>query len=116
TPPGVLALEVTESVYVDDSPRALVVLDDLKQLGVAIALDDFGTGYSSLSYLRNFPIDIVKIDRQFIADVGQDPVSDAIVESVINLTHALGRVVVAEGVETAQQHDRLSALDCDSCQ
>jgi EAL domain-containing protein (putative c-di-GMP-specific phosphodiesterase class I) len=116
TDPTLVTLEVTESVFVQDSDRALVVLNELKHLGVRLALDDFGTGYSSLNYLHRFPIDIVKIDQSFVADLDDDPVSLAIVASVIELAHMLGMTVVAEGVETAAQHDRLASLACDACQ
>jgi diguanylate cyclase (GGDEF)-like protein len=116
TDPRAVTLEVTESVFVQDSERALVVLNELKRIGVKLALDDFGTGYSSLTYLRQFPIDILKIDQTFVADLGDDPASHAIVASVIELAHMLGMTVVAEGVETARQHDRLAVLGCDSCQ
>jgi diguanylate cyclase (GGDEF)-like protein len=116
TDPAVVTLEVTESVFVQDSERALVVLNELKRIGVKLALDDFGTGYSSLTYLRQFPIDILKIDQTFVADLGNDPASHAIIASVVELAHMLGMTVVAEGVETARQHDRLASLGCDSCQ
>jgi len=116
TDPRLLTLEVTESVFVQDSERALVVLNELKRLGVRLALDDFGTGYSSLNYLHRFPIDIVKIDQTFVADLGHDPASHAIVASVVELAHMLGMSVVAEGVETAEQHERLATLACDACQ
>ena len=114
--PGLLTLEMTESVYVEDGERALVVLEDLKRIGVRLALDDFGTGYSSLSYLQRFPIDAVKIDRGYTAKLGQDPASGVIVAAVIDLAHALGKAVIAEGVETQDQHGRLSSLGCDFCQ
>ncbi len=81
-----------------------------------LALDDFGTGYSSLNYLKRFPIDIVKIDQGFVADLEGDPASHAIVFSVVELAHRLGMTVVAEGVETAAQHDQLLELGCDYCQ
>ncbi|HEY5013190.1 MAG TPA: EAL domain-containing protein [Acidimicrobiia bacterium] len=116
TDPRLVTLEVTESVFVRDSERALVVLAELKRLGVTLALDDFGTGYSSLNYLQQFPIDVVKIDQSFVADLGIDPASHAIVASVVELAHMLGMSVVAEGVEYARQHDRLASLGCDSCQ
>nr|MDP9337134.1 bifunctional diguanylate cyclase/phosphodiesterase [Actinomycetota bacterium] len=116
TEPELVTLEMTESVFVQDSERALVVLNELKHLGVALALDDFGTGYSSLNYLKRFPIDIVKIDRGFVADMEYDGASQAIVFAVIELAHALGLTVVAEGVETAAQHAQLASLGCDSCQ
>ncbi|MFZ1997144.1 MAG: EAL domain-containing protein, partial [Solirubrobacteraceae bacterium] len=76
--PGLLTLEVTESVFVRDGERALLILNDLKDLGVSLALDDFGTGYSSLGYLRRFPVDTVKVDREFIANLGHDPPSHII--------------------------------------
>jgi EAL domain-containing protein (putative c-di-GMP-specific phosphodiesterase class I) len=116
TDPGLLTLEMTESVFVQDSQRALVVLNELKHLGVKLALDDFGTGYSSLNYLKQFPIDIVKIDKGFVADLDEDRASHAIVFAVIELAHRLGMSVVAEGVETAEQHGRLASLSCDHCQ
>ena len=116
TDPQLVTLEVTESVFVEDSQRALVVLDELKHIGVKLALDDFGTGYSSLTYLKRFPIDIVKIDQGFVADLEGDPASHAIVYSVIELAHRLGKTVVAEGVETPEQHQQLLELGCDSCQ
>jgi len=97
TDPGLVSLEVTESVFVQDSERAFVILSELKHIGVRLALDDFGTGYSSLNYLKRFPI-------------------DAIVFAVVELAHMLGMTVVAEGVETAAQHERLASLGCDSCQ
>jgi diguanylate cyclase (GGDEF)-like protein len=116
TDPQLVTLEVTESVFVQDRARAVVVLNELKEIGVKIALDDFGTGYSSLNYLKRFPIDIVKIDREFIADLARDEASQSIVLKVIELAHLLGMTVVAEGVETVEQHERLAALGCDFCQ
>jgi EAL domain-containing protein (putative c-di-GMP-specific phosphodiesterase class I) len=116
TPPEDVTLELTESAFIKDGQRALIVLTDLKELGVSIALDDFGTGYSSLSLLSRFPVDIVKIDRSFIANVVEDPASHAIVSAVIDLSHNLGMTVTAEGVETAEQHEELITLGCDCCQ
>jgi diguanylate cyclase (GGDEF)-like protein len=114
--PGLLTLEMTESVFIQDAERALVVLNELKCLGVLLALDDFGTGYSSLSYLKRFPFDIVKIDQGFIFDMGHDPSSLAIVSAIIDLAHTLGLQVVAEGVETIIQCSDLASLGCDVCQ
>jgi diguanylate cyclase (GGDEF)-like protein len=111
-----LCLEVTESAFVEDSKRALAVLTHLKQLGVRVALDDFGTGYSSLSYLREFPVDIIKIDQSFIADLSEDTSSHAIVAKTIELAHLLELVVVCEGVETMEQYHHVSALRSDLCQ
>jgi EAL domain-containing protein (putative c-di-GMP-specific phosphodiesterase class I) len=116
TDPKLVTLEMTESVFVQDSERALIVLNELKHLGVKLALDDFGTGYSSLNYLKRFPIDIVKIDQSFVADLERDKASKAIVTAVIQLAHRLNMTVIAEGVETAEQHVLLASLDCDQCQ
>ena len=111
-----LTLEITEGVFVRDSEHALLVLNDLKDLGVQIALDDFGTEYSSLSYLNQFPVDIVKIDRSFTANLGHNRVSTIISTAVVELAHALGMTVVAEGIETLDQHLRIAALGCDAGQ
>lgn len=116
TDPGCMTLEVTESVLVADEERALSVIRGLKRLGVMLALDDFGTGQSSLTHLKRFPVDMVKIDRTFIADVQNNPASWLIVKAVVDLAHGLGMTVVAEGVETFQQRDEVFALDCDSSQ
>jgi len=110
TPPGRLTLEITEVVFVQDPRRALVVLTDLKELGVLLALDDFGTGYSSLSYLKQFPVDILKIDRTFTADFIHDQTSHAMVTKIIELAHMLDLSVVTEGVETAAQCAAASLL------
>ena len=116
TDPELVTLEVTESVFLRDSERALLALRDLKQIGVMLALDDFGTGYSSLSYLKRFPVDVVKIDRVFISDLDYNPDSRLIVNAVVALAHGLCMSVVAEGVESAEQYKEVAALDCDSCQ
>ncbi len=114
--PALLTLEVTETVFLRDRERALTVLRDIKQLGVLLALDDFGTGYSSLSYLMAYPVDIIKIDRAFIARLGHDPASNTIVTAVIQVAHDRGMRVVAEGVETPEQRAQLAQLGCDFCQ
>ena len=116
TEPALLTLEVTESVLINDSARALLVLGDLKGLGVNLSLDDFGTGYSSLNYLDQFPADVLKIDQTFIGRLNQGPSSQAIVASIVSLSRTLGMTVVAEGVETLEQHEFLSEIDCDACQ
>ena len=116
TDPARMILEVTESVLVADEARALSVIRGLKRLGVMVALDDFGTGQSSLTHLKKFPVDIVKIDRSFIADIRNSSASRLIVETVVDLTHRLGMTVVAEGVETIRQHDEVFALGCDLSQ
>ncbi len=111
-----LVLEITESVFVTDGERALMVLNDLKALGVKLALDDFGTGFSSLSYLLRFPVDMVKIDKIFIAGLGRDRTNEAVVAAIVRLAHDIGSTVVAEGVETSDQHRRLAQLGVDFCQ
>jgi diguanylate cyclase (GGDEF)-like protein len=116
TDPSLLTLEVTETVFIRDRARALIVLDELKAAGVKLALDDFGTGYSSLSYLRTLPIDVLKIDRSFIADLDHKPADDATLIAIIQLAHGLGMTVVSEGVETAEQHQQLTTLGSDCCQ
>ncbi|MEA3056471.1 MAG: hypothetical protein QOD30_1903, partial [Actinomycetota bacterium] len=111
-----LQVEVTERVLMEASNSAMSGLKVLRAAGVRVGLDDFGTGYSSLSYLRMFPLDFVKIDRTFIAELSRNGTGAAIVASVIGLGHALGMAVVAEGVETASQADQLVALGCDRAQ
>ena len=99
-----------------DLERAINTLQALRSLGVRIALDDFGTGYSSLSYLCRLPLDIVKVDRSFVLGLGEDPRSNAIVRSVLELGQSLGLVVVVEGVESEQQLSLLRALACQHAQ
>jgi diguanylate cyclase (GGDEF)-like protein len=114
--PGNLVLEVTESIFMEDINRATTVLADLKALGIRIALDDFGTGYSSLSCLRRLPVDIVKIDQGFVAEIGCTADGIVIVAAITNLAHALGLSVTAEGVETQRQRDEVLSLGCESAQ
>jgi diguanylate cyclase (GGDEF)-like protein/PAS domain S-box-containing protein len=114
--PAHLTLEITESALMNDAVTALGVLRALKDLGVTLAIDDFGTGYSSLSYLRRFPLDIVKIDKSFVDELGAAPEGSEIVAAVINLAHALGLQVVAEGVESERQLEVLRRLRCDFAQ
>jgi predicted signal transduction protein with EAL and GGDEF domain len=104
-----LVIEVTESTLMDD-PAAPAVLNALRLMGVRLALDDFGTGYSSLTYLRRFTVDSIKIDRSFVAGLGRDPDDDAIVASIVSLAGAVGKLVVAEGVETIGQLQALREL------
>ncbi|MDB5693609.1 MAG: hypothetical protein JWO81_2672, partial [Alphaproteobacteria bacterium] len=93
--------------------RALKILN---AEGIAIALDDFGTGYASLSHLKQFPVDIVKIDRSFVCGLENDPGDAAIVDAVTNLGRRLGKTIVAEGIETPRQHALLQAVGCDQGQ
>jgi diguanylate cyclase (GGDEF)-like protein/PAS domain S-box-containing protein len=108
--PSCLILEVTESALIDDTEGTASTIQRLKDLGVRIALDDFGTGYSSLSHLRRFPIDVLKIDRSFVAALGQAGDDAALVKSVLRLGQTLRLEVVAEGVETDEQLKRLVAM------
>jgi diguanylate cyclase (GGDEF)-like protein len=114
--PKRLELEITETVMLDDTDAILVILHRLRNLGVGIAMDDFGTGYSSLSYLRRFPFSKVKIDRSFIAELGNGSDSNAIVTAVIDLCETLGMTTLAEGVETEQQMQQLRAANCSEAQ
>jgi diguanylate cyclase (GGDEF)-like protein len=114
--PSRLELEITEGVLIGDFARAVAILRRLKALGVRIAMDDFGTGYSSLSYLQSFPFDKIKIDRSFIANVGNSHQSEAIVRAVIGLARGLSVPVVAEGVETNEQLEFLSQESCGEIQ
>jgi diguanylate cyclase (GGDEF)-like protein len=111
-PGSSFGFEITESVLMDEADVTVETLRRLKDLGVHLAIDDFGTGYSSLSYLQSFPVDTVKIDRSFVQRIGDDGANDVIVSAVISLAEALGLDTVAEGVETAEQLDRLRALNC----
>jgi diguanylate cyclase (GGDEF)-like protein len=112
--PALLTLELTEGIIVRDVAFTANQLDGLRALGVRISLDDFGTGYSSLSYLATLPVDAVKLDRSFL---NRDSEHDsAIVQSVVALAHGIGMRVVAEGVETLLQRDRLKGLNCDELQ
>jgi diguanylate cyclase (GGDEF)-like protein len=114
--PHELCLEITENVLIDDVPGALAAFDGLKRVGVQLALDDFGTGYSSLSYLKRFPVDLVKIDRTFVAGIPSEPLDEAIVTAVIGLAHGIGMTVVAEGVEEPGQRQTITRLGCDLAQ
>jgi diguanylate cyclase (GGDEF)-like protein/PAS domain S-box-containing protein len=112
-PPAGLGLEITETVLMEQGDRPLEVLGLVRALGVSVILDDFGTGYSSLGYLQRLPIDTVKLDRSFIADLTEDgDESAAIVQAVVTMAHALELTVVGEGVETPDQADRLRRLGC----
>jgi EAL domain-containing protein (putative c-di-GMP-specific phosphodiesterase class I) len=114
--PGALELEFTESVVMENADRTITTLQSLKKMGIQLSIDDFGTGYSSLSYLKHFPIDRIKIDRSFVADVNRSKDDAAIVEAIISMAHSLKLKVVAEGVEDSDQLYFLKARDCDEVQ
>jgi diguanylate cyclase (GGDEF)-like protein len=111
-----LELEITESIAMQNADFTIVILRDLKEMGVRIAMDDFGTGYSSLSYLRKFPIDSLKIDQSFVRDLSSDASDAAIANAVIVLAHSLKLQVVAEGVESKEQEEFLQSHQCDRLQ
>lgn len=111
-----LEVEITESVAMQNADYAIVILRDLKEMGVQIVMDDFGTGYSSLSYLKKFPVHVLKIDQSFIRDLIRDPNDAAIANAIIVLAHSLKMLVVAEGVETPEQESFLREHQCDRFQ
>ena len=114
--PGSLVLELTESMIIRDDAQVLATLEEFKRLGARIAIDDYGTGFSGLAYLRKFPFDILKIDQSFVRDLAPPESDTTIVDSIVALTHSLGRVVVAEGVEVPEQLAALRAMGCDIAQ
>lgn len=114
--PSRLLLEITETTLMTDLETNLRVLHQLAALGLRIAVDDFGTGYSSLAQLTRLPVDVLKIDREFVNSVGERSESRTVVRAIIGLGHALGLKIVAEGVETAAQQLELSAYGCDFIQ
>ena len=114
--PAYLELEVTESLWLQDTDTVFDQLTRLRALGISIALDDFGTGYSSLSYLWKFPFDTVKIDRSFVTEMTLDPIAGAIIKTIVALGKTLDLVVTAEGVETPEQMQALREVGCDQAQ
>jgi EAL domain-containing protein (putative c-di-GMP-specific phosphodiesterase class I) len=113
-PPEMLEIELTESVFADDDAHQS--LRRLAALGVRLALDDFGTGYSSLGYLRQHPVQVIKIDRSFIDELPHSFTAATLAETIIAMAHALGKQVVAEGVETLEQLEFLRERRCDIAQ
>jgi len=114
--PNCLELELTESLIMEDAEAAIVVLNEIKALGVQFSIDDFGTGYSSLSYLKRFPIDRIKIDQSFVRNITTDPEDAAVSQAIISLSHSLNMKTVAEGVETIEQQEFLRSRQCDEIQ
>ncbi len=111
--PSSLCLEITEGIVMQDEEAALRTLRALEGLGVVISMDDFGSSQSSLGALKRFPLDILKVDRSFVAGLGEEPEDSAIVNAVINMAHALGLLTVADGVETRTQLEQLKEVGCD---
>jgi diguanylate cyclase (GGDEF)-like protein/PAS domain S-box-containing protein len=114
--PQNLELEITETVVMEDARATLAILQTLKSLGVGLAIDDFGTGYSSLAYLKRFSVDTLKIDRLFVAGLGESTEDEVLVAAMIELAHSLGLTAVQEGVETVEQLQRLLEMGCDIAQ
>ena len=114
--PDLLCLEMTESILMERDDEAIAMLTDLRGDGVHLAIDDFGTGYSSLGALRRLPVDLLKIDRSFVASLPDDDDAGTIAWAVVRLGHTLGMPVLAEGVETAEQHEALKRFGCDQAQ
>jgi len=115
-PPACLELELTESILMREVNEAMVILDSLKNLGLSIAVDDFGTGYSSLNYLKQFPIDVLKIDRTFVDGLPEGEQDAQIARAIIAMAHSLNLAVIAEGVETHEQLEFLREHGCDEVQ
>mgnify|MGYP000559903350 CR=1 FL=1 len=115
-PPACLELELTESILMREVSEAMLILDGLKRLGLSIAVDDFGTGYSSLNYLKQFPIDVLKIDRTFVDGLPSGEQDAQIARAIIAMAHSLNLAVIAEGVETHEQLEFLREHGCDEVQ
>ena len=115
-PPPALCLEITETEIMKNVERAVPSLEALRRIGVRIAMDDFGTGYSSLTYLRSLPLDIIKIDKSFVAGIVQDVQDRAVVAGIVMLGRETNRAVIAEGVESEELHAELIALGCELAQ
>ena len=111
--PRCLKLEITESVVMDNAEEAITMFKRLRALGVQLSIDDFGTGYSSLSYLHRFPLNHLKVDRSFVMRMTESNDNTEIVKTIVTLAHNLGMKVIAEGVETEEQHQQLRALGCE---
>jgi len=114
--PRFLEVEITESALMSDPEESVTILEQLSRMGVVVSVDDFGTGYSSMSYLRRFPIDKLKIDRGFIAELISRADDASIVRAIVSLAHSLRLKVVAEGVETSEQLNVLRSIGCDQYQ
>lgn len=114
--PQCLELEITESTLIQDAGKFIATLHELKAIGVRLAIDDFGTGYSSMAYLKDFPVDRLKIDRSFVDNLEHEPAKKPILKAIVALGQSLGLKVIAEGVETAYEHNHLRTMGCDELQ
>ncbi|HLS53302.1 MAG TPA: EAL domain-containing protein, partial [Tissierellaceae bacterium] len=114
--PKYLELEITETNIMDNVVEKMDKMKELKDLGISISIDDFGTGYSSLAYFTRFPIDTLKIDKSFISGMLKDENSETIVKTIINMGKSINLKLVAEGVETEEQLERLEEMGCDKIQ
>jgi EAL domain-containing protein (putative c-di-GMP-specific phosphodiesterase class I) len=114
--PGLLKLELTESIVLENVEDTISKMRELKLLGVSFSMDDFGTGYSSLQYLKRLPLDQIKIDQSFVRDIVSDPNDAAIVQTIIAMSEVLGLNVIAEGVETEAQREFLDLRGCHAFQ
>ena len=114
--PSLLQLEITETIVAADPVRVIEIMKALGELGLGLSLDDFGTGSSSLAYLRRFPIDMLKVAREFVDGLGRDAHDDVITRAIVELAGTLGLLTVAEGIETTAQQQHVAALGCDIAQ
>jgi len=114
--PEKLRLEITESVFFEHQERAVQMLNEMRRTGIEINIDDFGTGYSNLGYLKKLPVSALKIDRSFVSMIDPEGNNDEIVRAIITLARNLGLQVIAEGIETAAQLQRLKELECEAGQ
>jgi EAL domain-containing protein (putative c-di-GMP-specific phosphodiesterase class I) len=115
-PPHLIKVELTESSFLSSLPGGEKALQKLIRHQIPVGIDDFGTGYSALAYLTRFQLDFMKIDRSFVASVGQDSRADSVVTAIVALAHAHRMKVTAEGIETARQARRLREIGCDFAQ
>ncbi|MES9897815.1 MAG: EAL domain-containing protein [Sedimenticola sp.] len=114
--PGLLELELTESIVMENAPRAVEITRSISEMGVSLSIDDFGTGYSSMSHLKRLSVDKLKIDRSFVMDLGIDSEDEAIIKAITALAHSMHLEVIAEGVETEAQLERLGQHGCNEAQ
>ena len=114
--PGLIELDLTETMLMRDVDRTIRTLVRLREMGVRLSIDDFGTGYSSLNYLRQFPVNALKIDRSFVGDIGSDGAEGKIAAAIVGMAHSLGLEAIAEGVETEAQRAFLQMHGCHQLQ